>query len=193
MSKASFVAFVAGAVIGSVATWYVTKTKYEQIAREEIEEIREFYSEKNPGKEKPEKKTETHPNVEREKPDLMEYAAKLQKEGYTDYSDIKKKESKVVDDKDRPYVISPEEFGEIEGYSQLSLSFYADQILADDNDDIVENVEECVGFDSLSHFGEYEDDSVFVRNDKFKCDYEILLVQEKYSDLLKRKPYKAEL
>ena len=28
--------------------------------------------------------------------------------------------------------------------------------------------------DALDHFGEYEDDSVFVRNDRYKCNYEIL-------------------
>ena len=35
--------FVAGAAIGSVATWRFVKTKYEQIAEEEIESMREYY------------------------------------------------------------------------------------------------------------------------------------------------------
>lgn len=35
--------FVAGAAIGSVATWKVVKTKYEQISREEIASVKEEY------------------------------------------------------------------------------------------------------------------------------------------------------
>lgn len=35
--------FVAGAAIGSVATWKVVKTKYEQISREEIKSVKEEY------------------------------------------------------------------------------------------------------------------------------------------------------
>ena len=35
--------FTAGAAIGSVVTWKVIKTKYEQISNEEIESVREEY------------------------------------------------------------------------------------------------------------------------------------------------------
>ena len=63
---------------------------------------------------------------------------------------------------DKPYVISPEEFGEYEEYEKISLTYYGDQVLADENDELVEDVEGAVGFESLTHFGEYEDDSVFV-------------------------------
>ena len=49
-------------------------------------------------------------------------------------------------------------------------------------DNIIEDVEGTVGTDSLTHFGEYEDDSVFVRNDEKQIDYEILLDSDKYYD-----------
>lgn len=85
----------------------------------------------------------------------------------------------------KPYVISPDEFGEMEDedYDKVSVTYYADGVLADEYDEVVENVDEIVGEESLTHFGEYEDDSVFVRNDKLKCDYEILLDQRNYSDI----------
>ena len=91
---------------------------------------------------------------------------------------------------ERPYVIKPEEFGEFEEYETISLTYYADQVLADDNNEPVEDVEETVGFASLGHFGEYEDDSVFVRNDRLKCDYEILLDSRNYADVRKAMPRK---
>lgn len=36
---------------------------------------------------------------------------------------------------EKTYVISPEEFGEFDDYEQISLTYYADHILADDMDD----------------------------------------------------------
>ena len=35
--------FAAGAAIGSAVTWKLIKTKYEQIANEEIESVKEFF------------------------------------------------------------------------------------------------------------------------------------------------------
>ena len=93
----------------------------------------------------------------------------------------------------KPYVISPEEFGEFEDYERISLSYYADQILADEDDEKVEDVDNVVGLESLIHFGEFEDDSVFVRNDRLKCDYEILLDQRTYSDIIRQRPHQMEV
>lgn len=193
MRKATFMAFIAGAAVGVAATWQYAKKKYEQIAQEEIDSVKAKFANKAKyeGPADSEEEARVKAEMAREKPDVMAYAAALRKMGYTDYSTVgdKKPEEKV----DRPYVISPDEFGENEDYERISLTYYADQILADDDDNIVDNVEELVGFESLTHFGEYEDDSVFVRNDRLKCDYEILLDQGLYSDVLKKKPYKAEV
>lgn len=187
--------FIAGSTVGSIVTWQYVKKKYERIAQNEIDSVKKVFSNRendtvikvDPVKAKIEKAEE--------KPDLSEYAARLEKEGYINYSDIgngseKKKQSFT---KKNPYVISPEEFGECEAYEKISLSFYADQILADENDKLVEDVEGTVGFESLTHFGEYEDDSVFVRNDRLKCDYEILLDQRTFSDIIKQRPHQMEV
>ena len=80
-----------------------------------------------------------------------------------------------------PYVISPDEFGNA-GYDIVSLELYSDRVLVDEDDNPIEDIDFLVGEDSLEHFGEYEDDSVFVRNDHLKTDFEILLVEETYYD-----------
>ena len=126
----------------------------------------------------------------------MEYTAKLREHGYTNYADIEPETKKEEEDEEfmdigTPYVIPPEEFGEFDDYEEIGLTYYADQVLTDDDDELVEDIEDTVGFDSLNHFGEYEDDSVFVRNDRLKCDYEILLDHRKYSDVVKRKPHEV--
>ena len=73
------------------------------------------------------------------------------------------------------------------------MTLYADGTLTDDNDEVLseDEIEEIIGKDSLNHFGEYEEDSVFVRNDARKCDYEILKSLEDYAEVLARKPYLA--
>ena len=82
-----------------------------------------------------------------------------------------------------PYVISPDEFGELDDYETISLTYYSDKVLADDMDQVIDDYMVCVGNDFMNHFGEYEDDSVFIRNDARKCDYEILYDLRPYSEL----------
>lgn len=213
MNKAiGFVAFTAGAMLGSAITWYYAKKKYEQIAREEIESVKEVFTKNsNIRKEdvfEPENSILKKAEMAREKPNVAEYAKKLSKEGYTNYSnsDILTEDGEEVSDDPgqepgkyfgdpdaEPYVIPPEQFAELDDYDQISLTYYADHILADDNDQLLEDVEGTVGFESLTHFGEYEDESVYVRNDRLKVDYEILRDERKYSDVIKSKPYLKEV
>lgn len=204
----SFMIFIFGAAVGSVATWQYVKKKYEQIAQEEIDSVKETFS-RSAKLEVKSKDNETEENnnvrtiVERakDKPSVAEYAAWLRKRGYTNYSDTDSlsEDSNVSEEEvdenminDKPYVIPPDEFGEFYDYEPISLIYYADQVLADEDDELVEDIEETVGFESLNAFGEYEDDCVFVRNDRLKCDYEILLDQRKYSDVIKRRPHEVD-
>lgn len=183
----AFGGFVAGSIAGSISTIFFLKKKYEDLANSEIAEIREMY------KNKVEKEAETYSQKdekpeESEKTDIskeeVEKADKIASDaGYTFYSKKTTQDSK--NEANAPYVITPEEFGEEEDYEKVTLMFYSDQIIADMNDDIVENVNAVIGFESLNHFGEYEDDSVYVRNDRFKCDYEILKDLRTYSDVIK--------
>ena len=161
MSKVTnFVMFAMGTAVGSVITWHCVKKKYEQIAQEEIDSVKAVFMKKDPDMEVTVSETphQAEPRKVEEKPSISEYAALLKNEGYTNYSGTGKEEQTSMNDK--PYVISPEEFGEYEEYEKISLTYYGDQVLADENDELVEDVEGAVGFESLTHFGEYEDDSV---------------------------------
>lgn len=191
MSKlSSFAIFATGAVVGAAASWYFAKTKYERIAQEEIDSVKEVFSKRAVSEDEPE---DTDISSKEEESNMMDYARNLEREGYTDYSNPDDETVKIVkeergDEGSKPYVISPDEFGEVDGYSEISLTYYADNILTDDLDDPIEDVPGTVGFESLNHFGEYEDDSVFVRNDRLKCDYEILLDNRYFADVCKTIP-----
>ena len=206
--------FIAGAAIGSVVTWKLIKQKYEAIAQEEIDSVKETFAKKEYKTESPMSEQEEKAKMAQQKPSVKEYAEYVRNHSKTDYTAFLKGKSEDTSDEivqedpqvvlkepdgpaepaDRPYVITPEEFGELDGYSTISLTYYADNVLADDIDELVEDVNETVGLDSLTHFGEYEDDSVFVRNDRLRADYEILRENRTYEDwvLKRRQPHSAE-
>ena len=193
----NFMMFVLGVAVGSVVTWRYVEKKYERIAQEEIDSVKEVFSKRETDVTEDDEVIREKASNAKEKPNIVEYAAKLREQGYTNYSDVepetKKEEANEESmDIDTPYVIQPEEVGEIDDYEIIGLTYYADQVLTDEDDKLVEDIEDTIGFDSLSRFGEYEDDSVFVRNDRLKCDYEILLDQRKYSDVIKRRPHEVE-
>lgn len=193
--------FAAGVAIGSAATWAVIKDKYAKIAQEEIDSVKEVFSRG--------KRAEMHPVDEAcgidvgsilsekdEKRDYERYASLYSGQGknetvvkdgnkkstVTNDGNIHIKVEEEKDDVERPYVIPPEEFGELD-YETVSLTYYEDGVLTDDMDNIIEDVDDIVGEESLEHFGEYEDDSVFVRNDARETDYEILADTRNYHDI----------
>lgn len=174
--------FAIGAAVGSVVTWKLLDTKYKQRSDEEIESVKEAFGKKEEmDKQSDEEDCDDRTMSNKEKPDISSYLKQVKNSGYTNYSNSP--EPKRTDgEHNGPYVIPPTEYGEKDGYKKLSFTYYADSIVTDDNDDILENVNEVIGFESLTHFGEYEDDSVFVRNDKFKTDYEILKDNQRYVD-----------
>jgi hypothetical protein len=87
---------------------------------------------------------------------------------------------------DEPYVITPEQFSELdyEGYATETLTYYADGVLTDFLDNVIENVDDVVGEESLEHFGEYEEDTVFVRNDHLMTGYEIQRDNRTYAEVV---------
>lgn len=190
MLKKLFI-FSLGAAVGAAVTWKIVKTKYEQIAQEEIESVREVYASKLRKQEEQSDETiQDTPETDADQLGVTEYLNILQKQTYTEIIDYKKVEEEQMSM--RPYVISPEDFGEHDDYETISLTYYADGTLTDSTDEPIEDVENIVGEDSLTHFGEYEDDSVFVRNDRMRTDYEILLDSRNYSDVVRRGPRPSE-
>lgn len=176
--------FVAGAAIGSGVTWYFLKTKYEQIANDEISEIREFYR----SKKEPTNDDESEYFVDESETVTEEafstYNKLIQQSGYS-YDEPEKKGGKSMTKK--PYVISPDEFENLFGeYATISLTYYADGTITNDDEEVLskEDIENLIGEDSLNHFGEYEEFTVFVQNDELKAAYEILLDQRRYSDVI---------
>lgn len=166
--------FVAGAAIGSMVIWKLVKTKYEKIAKEEIESVKETFSRGRRTRLNMIDEVDSEDEYEPSEDEKNNYKDIINSNGYSTKKEVDEKMGK-------PYVISPDDFDEND-YTTESLTYYADGVLTDMYDNIIEDVEGTVGVDSLSHFGEFEDDSVFVRNDEAEIDYEILRDLDKYYD-----------
>ena len=202
--------FAIGAAVGSVATWKLLKTKYENIAQEEIDSVKEAFAE--------EVKTNKEPiedEVKVAKAQTKAYNEIIKNVGYSvssGYSEgikdlnneVSEKIKTIVAEcdeivnlgkeamvntggketmvKDGPYIIPPSDFGEDDEYEVITLVCYADGVITEsDNGEIVDDVEGAIGdCDVRAHFGEYEDDSVFIRNEERKVDYEILRDTDNY-------------
>lgn len=178
-----FIIFAAGALVGSAVTWKFVEAKYKKIADEEIASVKEVFSRRG-------EKTETEPEktepvddepepVEEPKPPRVRaqenYAQMVAGFGYKD-------DNVVEEDPVMPYVISPDEFGDFEEYDQVSLTYFANGVVTNDYGEVIDNVDELLGDGALESFGQYEEDSVFVRNEALKTDFEILADVREYSD-----------
>lgn len=177
--------FIIGGAVGSVVTWQVTKNHYknyyENKANEEIADVKEFYKNKDENMtevvvNEPEEleivEVEDKVSVREQQPDLKNMVTDL---GYMNYANVDTNRVNVEPPKvaqNRPYVIAPDEYGDC-SYELESLTYYADEVLATDFDEVIYDIEGTVGEESLMHFGDYEDDLVHVRNPELQIDYEI--------------------
>lgn len=218
MSKLKgIVLFLSGTAIGYAAGYFLTKRHYENLYRTEIEltkaELREHYlgktepkdTEKTPDEEKTSgtAKTENNP--------LLKYAADLAKRERYNYGDpsavgtddVEEDEPYVAPGEDykpigdinapAPYIIHPDVYGQEDDYTTAELLCFADDVIVDDTDLPIENRNMHIPRDLINHFGEFDADTVYVRNEQLKIDYEILRSERSYyGDYIEDKPYLKE-
>ena len=189
--------FVAGAAIGSVVTWKLIEKKYKDLADEEIESVIETFKNRKPRITKDEVKETVEKVINKFKEPKETVEDIVTSEGY--YTEDEEEteeddESNYTVDVDPgvevivPYVITPEQFGEYDEYGTKTLTYYADNVLTDEIDSPITSDEmiTMIGPDALDHFGEYEDDSVYIRDEMNEMDYEILKSEKMFSEIPKR-------
>ena len=174
MNNASgIILFAFGLGIGATCGYFFAKSKYEALANEEIESVKEAFHRRNKriqGMQVQDNKEATS------KPDIHEeYEKKI-----AAYKSALAEETPQVIEKDpgEAYVISETDFGEHEdeGWSSVTMFYYADGVLADDDEEIVEEPDRYFGedIDIMEYFSDEERDSLYIRNEGNQADYEIL-------------------
>lgn len=189
--------FVAGAAIGSVITWKLIEKKYKDLADEEIESVKETFKNRKSRITKDEVKETVEKVINKWKEPKETVEDIVTAAGYSTEDEENTEEddeSNYTVDVDPgievivPYVITPEQFGEYNEYGTKTLTYYADNVLTDEIDNPItsEEMVTMIGPDALDHFGEYEDDSVYIRDEMNEMDYEILKSEKMFSEIPKR-------
>lgn len=180
-------AFAIGAAAGSFAAWKFVEAKYQKIADEEIASMKDYYERRYT--ENTEEAKDKNPDTEEE--DDSEYFVYENMAGeYSTESTEDEKGGSEIAEEEAPYVIAPGEFGDGEHELETLIYFEKNKKLTDDGYTPIGKPETIVGPDFASHFGDYEydQDTVYVRNNRLKTDYEILRDERDYYDVVKQNP-----
>lgn len=175
--------FLAGGAVGAVVTAKLVEKYYRELAEEEIADVVEHFKNKEKELKKLEEKVEdtnkTEKNVKNKK--AKEKASKIiNSENYGE-AKLEDVEEQLINTPIESItgieIIDPMDFGDLsdEGYETKSWMYWNDGVLTNEVDEIIPE-DEIAGYigDALTHFGEIEQDSVYVRNNANKIEYEIL-------------------
>lgn len=194
--------FGAGFLTGALLFGGYIKEKYEAEAQEEIDAMKEYMDETiaKMGEDLQRDLEHFQDKIEQEAPerkdrvDYVQVASRYDTGGLDiDGDDIvpiqaDEEASKVFQEEtgEAPYIIDRDTFDHTNPhYSKVTITYYAgDDILADDEENVVPDVELVVGHDALTSFGQDSDDPevVLVRNELLGSDYEIIRTFESYSE-----------
>ena len=200
-----FVGFVVGAAVGSAASYYILNRTYAKVIDEEVKKIKEefkdprvvdFFSKYDTRSEE----IETSDTSEPETPRVKLKRRKPGEKGYTDYTAYSKKSEDAEEESSDeviindftgdpdalPEIIYPDSFQDEEGYATISLLYTSDGVLLDEDDEIFDSVD-CVPSDFAEHFGEYDDDTVYAKNDRIRTYYEILRSAKSSKEIFENK------
>lgn len=183
--------FAAGAIAGTVAGIGMSKRHFEAIAAQEINEVRDYYRKAN--KELADQLVDKTSNIKEEQAEEPE-KIEVNKEEKKEYDNIIKHgnyitteeindEEELFSEDDEPYIIDPSEFGNNGHYATQTCTYFADGVLVDDVDEVIEEPETLVGNFHVDIFRDFDATSVYVRNDWMKMDFEILRDDWFWSDL----------
>lgn len=166
--------------VGGFAGFFIAKKKYEKQITKEVEAVEAYYKKNQPMHKKtdiskpvtkqtkiPVDKNSLDLNSSKEPNTTKNYG------GYFgEYSGTKTPEKF---DPNKPYIISEEEYAESE-YDNRTLLIFDDGVLTDDDYNIVEDISGLVGNEvvNIMMSNKNSSDAMYVRNEKYKVDYEIL-------------------
>lgn len=188
-----FLYFLIGAGIGSAITYISTKNYFAKKADEEIASIREYYRQKSGDTEAVEEPTKEEIIAEnaRMKPEMDSII-----KNYSAVSTTPEVEEPKITPGHEPYVIDEERFDEIyegigkkdspyEDYDIMtSYRYFGNGVLVNSRDEVVDmpTVAKFVGLGNLRQLSMQDDDIIYIRNDVYKCAYEIIREEEDYID-----------
>lgn len=186
MTNRDILFLVVGVAVGALGSYYYLNGKYEVIMQEEMEDMRKRYSRDTIPD------PDTEPKVEIVRPKLVNKYHTLANNYVSPAELVQHKDYRKVEE---PYVISDESFHEeMKEYDKITLYYYTvDDVVADEADEIVEDIVNVIGPRSLDalfklfSIGDEDNedpDVIHVRNERLEIDYEIIRMEKSYSETI---------
>lgn len=194
-------AFTAGAIVGGVATYFVVerklRLKYNQLADDEIQEMKEHYRKAEMNlldmqkhiaeQHKPDLDAMTKHLRDRAKAEIIaEEAGYVEEETeedpeeeniFTELPPWNYDKEMAGRNSDFPFIMHLEEYRQSDCSHQITITYFeGDDVLVDEADEVISKKDEVVGMENLTKFGYGSDDPnvVYIRNPKLDIEYEIL-------------------
>lgn len=189
--------FAGGVAIGAAISYLYCKRVYDAQIKEDRDSIKESFENlyKNHGEYiHHEEDTQEEPTQDetpaqvaakfaRHKDSISKYLNKTQELGYSGTSEVSDEDlQKAKEQFKPPYIISEEDFGE-DDRQCIGVFYYSDGILAEDNDDVIEDIANTVGQSALDYLNNSDEFNVYVRNERLGVDYEVMYDVRKYADI----------
>lgn len=180
---------VGGVGIGAGVTYFLFKKRFDSELDEAVEQVKDFYKKRSEQQENVTKTTTTDIPSKAQEPDPVEQDSILDFEmdstatNYSSKSVTPANPETFSEDNDISIIDEDTYFGAIaNGADPVEYLWYADHILADENSDVIDNIETLVGRKALSIFGDDGVDSVYVHNKRLNMYIEILRSERSYKE-----------
>lgn len=182
----STVTLALGAVSGFLIAKRLLEPQYVEIAEQEIEEAKEYYSRLY-------KKDEFSDPVELVKTqeltklvETLEYVSDIPATTPADLElDLLLQEIERAKEHMHPHLISREEYlGNESEYTQITLTYFEeDDVLVDSDDSMIGEIEDVIGIGQLSRFGMLSGDNniMYVRNARQEVEFEVVRNKGNYA------------
>lgn len=180
---------VGGVGVGAGVTYFLFKKRFDSELDEAVEQVKDFYKKRSEQQENVTKTTTTDIPSKAQEPDPVEQDSILDFEmdstatNYSSKSVTHADPETFSEDNDISIIDEDTYFGAIaNGADPVEYLWYADHILADENSDVIDNIETLVGREALSIFGDDGVDSVYVHNKRLNMYIEILRSERSYKE-----------
>jgi len=178
MRLGTLIATVSGAVIGSVITYFVMRSKAETYIQTEIDKYKEeaghtapiSYAEKTP-KDISERPIKDYTSSE---PRMTDY-----NRPYVSHIDIPEK-----DEPRKPYEITFEEFDSDDDFIKETYMVWPDGYVTDTADNVISDIDGTVGRKVLSAVIDGDILEGYVRNEELRMDFELIRAKDNFEDVI---------
>lgn len=174
----------------ALATWFIAKKYYREQYKQELEEVREYYRNRKPTEDiltgNPDKADPTVEEIAVAEHFAKEYGAGQAVEETLQTKDIPVEQDDDCEepetDENEPSMIYADEYAGDMEHDCVTFHFYPNGVLCDDGYNVIRRNEwdQYVPEDFADHYGEYDDDVVYVHNPRLKINIEIIREPEPY-------------